>query len=123
MSKRWNKTIDLSLRWDEDWTNENIHEMGKWVAGQIKKVIVDYDAYDKYGYELEEIIMNFEWSICTLQEANDINSENYKYHLQQLERGRASSHFEIIPLEEFNTYMKELYDFADREDVWVKTYF
>jgi len=120
MSK-WNKTIDLSLRWKEDWTNENIHEFGKWVAEKLKKSVPDYEDCEKYGFDLEEIIDNFESGICTLEAAMEINKDTYDYHLQQLSEGKESVHYEIIPLEEFNEYMNALYDFADRERWWIKT--
>ncbi|AGH32137.1 hypothetical protein VPHG_00070 [Vibrio phage 11895-B1] len=118
---KWNKTIDLSLRWNEEWNNTNIHLLGKYVAKQIKRVIKDYEDYDKYGFELEELIDNFEEGICTVERANNINKDNYEFHLNQLAEGKESVHYEIIPLEEFDSLMTELYDIADRNSWWVKT--
>lgn len=119
MNKRWKKYIDISLRWNESWTDENIHEMGKFVAKQIKSTIKDYDNYDKYGFELEEIIDGFE-NICTQEEAHWINKDNYNFYLKELAEGKESFHFEIIPMDEFNAHMNTLYDIADREGWWIE---
>lgn len=117
--KRWKKTLDLSAKWGDNWNNTNIHEMGMWVAKQIKLTIKDYTDYDKYGFELEDIISGFE-DICTLERAILINKDNYQYHLDKLEKGEKDTFYEIVPLEEFDNLMSDLYDFCDRESIWVE---
>ena len=123
MNRGWNKTIDLSLRWKEDWNDENVHELGKWVAEQIKNTIKNWDDYDTYGFELEEVVNGFEEGICTKQEALEINQDNYNFHLKQLAEGKESHHFDIVPIEEFDNFMSSLYDIADRQRWWIKTNF
>ena len=119
MNRCWNKTIDLSLRWREDWTDENVHEMGKWTSEQIKKVIKDWNDYDKYGFELQELLEHFE-NICTKQEATEINTDNYNFYLKELSEGKESFHFDIVPMEEYDECMRTLYDMADRERWWIE---
>lgn len=88
---KWLKTIDLSLRWYEGWTSDNIHEMGKWVAQQIKIAIKDWEDYEKYGFDLEEI-----------------------------NQGKDSWYHEEVPIEWFNDRMTEFYDFCDKYRFWVE---
>ena len=119
MNRGWKKTIDLSLRWNEEWTDENIHEMGKWTSEQIKKVIKDWNDYNKYGFELQELLEHFE-SICTKQEAAEINTDNYNFYLKELSEGKESFHLDIVPMEEYDECMRTLYDMADRERWWIE---
>ena len=93
--------------------------MGKWTSKQVKKVITDWADYNKYGYELIDVLENFE-NISTKQEAAEINADNYNFYLKELSEGKESFHFDIVPMEEYNECMRTLYDMADRERWWIE---
>ncbi|AUR89051.1 hypothetical protein NVP1121O_023 [Vibrio phage 1.121.O._10N.286.46.C4] len=120
MTVKWYKTINLSLKWADEWNNENVHELGKWVAEKVKSAIKDYEDYDKYGFELEEMIENFE-NICTLESAEEINKDNRAHHEQRIAEGYESFHYDIVPLEEFDECTRTLYDLGDRYRWWIET--
>ncbi len=111
---KWKGTINLAMRWDEDWTDSNIPEMGKWVAQRIKIAIPSYEDYDLHGFELDEIIGDFE-NISTESEWEEINDDNV--------RGaelKGETAFTSTPLEEFNNVMTALYDWADSNRYWIE---
>lgn len=104
---KWKLIIDLSGFYrTQDWTNDNIHECGKLVANAIVKAIPDYADFDKYGYDLSELVDRFKDGIFT-------NEEYLK--------AKQEDNFDVPPLEEFDYLMTELYDMADTEKWWVGT--
>lgn len=86
--------------------DSNVHELGKSIAKRIKKLLPDYEDADKWGFQLLEIIESLE-SICTLQEANEIKEDNKKWAIENGEE-----YFEIVPLEEFDNWWNEFYNFC-----------
>lgn len=105
---KWKLIIDLSGFYrTQEGTNDNIHECGKLVAKAIVKAIPDYKDFDKYGYDLSELVDNFTNGIFT-------NEEYLK--------AKQEDNFDVPPLEEFDYLMTELYDMADAEKWWVETY-
>ena len=114
---KWNHTLNLSDVWNDSWNDSNVHELGKGLAERLK---LKFKAYED-DYTLLEIIEMFE-SICTEDEAKDINADNLDFHHKQLAEGKDNFHFDIVPMEEFNEQMRSLYDWADSERVWIKKF-
>lgn len=112
----WKYVLDLSSRWGEDWDESNIHEMGKCVANQIKRTFKDYPDYAKWGFQFEEIVDMFE-ATPTQEESDSLNRDNMRWCV---ENNKESEYFVECPLEYFNGWMTELYDFADRERIGIE---
>lgn len=112
--KKWKHEINLSRRWKESWDNNNVHELGKVINVILKRFIVNYQEFED-DYTLLDVIECFD-SICTKESALEINEDNEAFSIDH-----DSTYFEIIPMEEFDECMRGLYDWADRESVWVKT--
>lgn len=116
---KWNKTLDLSCVWDNDgdgWTDENVHMLGKIIAKRLKRLYKDYQDYDKYGYQLEELIEALE-DVLTIERANSVNAEEKLWCLNN-----DKDFTPFTPLEDFNSVMAELYDWADGERLWINKY-
>ena len=116
---KWKYTLDLSVVWDNDgdgWDDSNIHMLGKIIAKRLKRLFPDYKDTEKRGFVLEEIIDEMENGICTLERAAAINKDNRTYCEEQ-----DLYWHEVIPLDDFNNVMAELYGWADRERLWVRT--
>lgn len=102
---KWKKTLDLTPVWQNGKVPESeVHLVGQYIAKQLRKLYPDYEDYDKWGFELEELIEQFE-SVITLEEYEKC-PEAYSYY---------------GPYKEFNGYMQVLYDFAYYNGLWVKT--
>ena len=114
---KWNKTLELKDVWNNvEWTDENVHELGKIIATRLKRLYKDYEDYDKYGGVLEDLILAFEDSL-TIERADEINSDNEQWCLEN-----GQEFVPITPLEDFNNVMAELYDWADGERLWINKY-
>lgn len=111
---KWKHTLDVSDIWDQDWNNENIHILGKEITKRIRKLLPDYGNHNKWGFRLLDIVESLE-NICTLEESKEINEDNKNWSIENDEE-----YFEIVPLEEFNNWWDEFYNFADSERIWVK---
>lgn len=104
-----NKTLQLKDVWKNgEWYDENVHELGKIIAKRLKLLYKDYEDYDKYGYQLEELIESFE-DVLTIERADSINENDEEFT-------------PVSPLEDFNNVMAELYDWADGERLWINKY-
>jgi hypothetical protein len=116
--KKWKYEIDLTKEWANEWSNSNIHILAKKVADSVKCRIKDWDDADKWGYDLYAIIERL-METPTKEQSDSFNKENYEWHL---ENNSGDMHFEEIPLEWFDDCMRELYDFADAERIWIQTF-
>ena len=93
------KTLRLDDIWKvEDWDNNTVHILGKNVQVRLKRLYPDYDNADIHGYDLYDIVENFGF-VSTCEDAE----------------------LPFTPMEEFDNYMVQLYDWADANDLWVQT--
>jgi hypothetical protein len=107
MMTKWLKTLDLTSVWQNgDAPESDVHMIGKYIAEQLRLLYPDYTDSDKWGFELENLIEDFD-NILTLEEyENDtIGFDGF------------------TPYADFNERMRQLYDFADTHKLWVKTFF
>lgn len=102
----WKYTFDLKDLWEKDWTDSNVHELGKAIAQRWRnnKAFTVRFADD---LEIEEII-DYMDNICSPEEYQSILSEE------------GSEGFPT-PIQEFDCVLSSLYDWADYNKVWVKT--
>jgi len=115
---KWKHTLDLSGFYKtQEWDDSNAHECGMMVSQALRFLI---DKHFKGDYTIDEICGQFD-SICTEKQADEINDDNWEFHIRQLDNNMESYYFPIEPLEEFDECMRGLYDWADGERVWVKT--
>ena len=104
---KWLKTLDLTSVWQCGNVPEaEVHEVGKYIAKELRRLYPDYDDVDKWGFELSNLIDDFD-NILTLEEyeSDVIGFDGF------------------TPYADFNERMSQLYDFADMHKLWVKTYF
>ena len=94
----WKYTVDFSKFWNDE--NISVPDKGKLAAKQIRKAFpkswFDFTSND-YDSEIDEIAEAFE-------------------HI--------TGYDDVTPTEEFDNWMKALYDFADyNHTAWIKTNF
>ena len=103
---KWKHTLKLGDVWGEDWNNHDVQELGKLISSRIVKMLPDYEDTDKYGYDGTELVEFFK-TISSYEEALITTEENG---------------FDCSPMVEFNNLMSTLYDFCDKNKIWVDTH-
>lgn len=120
---RWNKTLDLSDWWEglplddgtiQAWTGNNVHKFAKRIARKIaelypRQLNVDCPEYD---WDLDDVVDHF----MAILPPEEFNKQVHAYINEELD-------YLITPMEDFDYAMSELYDWADRHGLWVKTTF
>jgi hypothetical protein len=110
---KWKHTIDLSRVWlredNTKYDNEDVHKLGKYIS-EVLNTFIKSKGYEE-DYKIEEIVEYF-YSVFTEEQADEINEDN---------ENNGEDWWEIVPLEEFDESMRCLYDWADSENIWVKT--
>lgn len=110
--RKWKHELNLKDVWnDGEWTDENVHELGRIIAQRMKRLSKHFEE----TYEWEEILESMD-CICTVELADELNEDNEQWHYDNNQTGEFHP---IDPLEEFNGWMAALYDFADSEDIWI----
>lgn len=103
MSK-WLYTLNLTPVWKYDsdgneWNDATVPTLGKKISSRLKYLVKKHPVLKEDSY-LDDMIYNFE-TIATPE-------ETLEYEI------------DITPLEEFNGFMRELYDWADSNLMWVE---
>lgn len=94
---KWKYTMDLSGFYKDD--SISVEEKGRLVSATLKRLLnINWLSHVKY--RIEELIEEF----------NCISGD-----------GEPPETTEFTPVEDFDARMDDLYDFADRERIWVKT--
>lgn len=118
----WKYELDLRDVWDkrngecgaEDWTDKTVHELAKEVARRLERKFpfitscdddIDTDLCDLIGY-FRDVPTYPEWKAAIAEcDAEGHDADPIRYY---------------TPLREFNDLMKELYDWADDNRMWIK---
>lgn len=96
----WKETLDLSDVWDKkEWDDENVQELGKIIGERIRKL----KAFDEEDWIfVGDCVERFE--------------NVYPFEEFIADEGELP----YTPIEDFDEAMRELYDWADDNRVWVK---
>lgn len=127
MLGKWKYTVDISHWWKgkptengglEEWSDYNVHELGKYVADKLKtqfpkQVSPDSEVFDP---DLDDVV----YYLSTVDEYNA-----WRTAILNLPQGSDMRFIEeeYPPLDQFNSAMGCLYDWADKNMVWIKTLF
>lgn len=120
---RWNKTLDLSDWWEglplddgtiQGWTGNNVHKFAKRIARKIAELYPRQLNTDcpEYDWNLDDVVDHF----LAILPPEEFNKQVHAYINEELD-------FLVTPMEDFDYALSELYDWADRHGLWVKTVF
>lgn len=124
-ANKWLKTFDIQDIWrkrngecgPEDWTDSTVHELAKEISRRLKRKfpnqMIDGNDWDP---NLSEIV---DWFDNIQTHAEYLASAEAATNNENIDDDELSHILEYRPLKEFNTVMDLLYDWADRERVWV----
>lgn len=120
---RWNKILDLSDWWEglplddgtiQEWTGNNVHKFAKRIARKIAELYPRQLNTDcpEYDWNLDDVVDHF----LAVLPPEEFSKEVHAYINEEID-------ILITPMEDFDYAMSELYDWADRHGLWVKTVF
>ncbi|WP_105492137.1 hypothetical protein [Escherichia coli] len=126
MQGKWKYTVDISSWWKgkpvengtEEWGNHNVHELGNYVANKLKNQFVDQTDSNSVNFDpdLDDVVYYLgnvdKYDVWIAA----VNCHPHGSCMRRMEE-------DYPPLEQFNSAMSCLYDWADRNRVWVKTIF
>lgn len=95
MSK-WEKELDLHDVWNADMPEKDIPSLGKVIAERLKMLFPTWGEDEELRYIVEEM--------------DDIIT---------IEQGSMGDHCFASPTEHFDSVMRRLYDFADKNKLWI----